>query len=362
MRRATCRRDRAGIVIYSFGRFGAEPSGHVDRTPANDGAGRRPHVASGRFRSGAPRAFPGNRGRRGPPADRQDPKRPAHCIAATLRLPEMLLEISHRTTYRYDAAPTSSTQVLRLTPRSDASQSVLDWRIDAGADPEPWRDGFGNQCHTLALESPPSRIDIVARGRVATACTNGVLPPDGCLPELFLPQTFRTRPDPEIAEFASGFRGKRLDVLHDLMAAIRDRVVYETGVHQRGVDRGRGLRRGSRRLSGSRSYLHRLRPAPRRARALRVGISLRWGRGPCGRPCVGGRMGRRSRLGRLRRFEPHMRDRAPCLARRRAGLRFRVSVCAACGREGRGEALEVAVRVSAEPLKPGRSRAAGRPR
>lgn len=142
----------------------------------------------------------------------------------------MLLEISHRTTYRYDASPASSTQVLRLTPRSDAGQNVLDWRIDAGADPEPWRDGFGNQCHTLALENPPRRIDIVARGRVSTARTNGVLPPDDSPPELFLQQTSRTRPARELAEFASGFRGKRLDVFHDLMAAIRDRVAYRTGV------------------------------------------------------------------------------------------------------------------------------------
>ena len=142
----------------------------------------------------------------------------------------MLLEISHRTTYRYDVAPAGSTQVLRLTPRSDAGQSVLDWRVDADTVPEPWRDGFGNLCHTLSFENPPRRIDIVARGRVSTICTNGVLPPDDCHPELFLPQTSRTRLDGEIAEFASGFREKRLDVLHDLMAAIRDRVGYETGV------------------------------------------------------------------------------------------------------------------------------------
>ena len=273
----------------------------------------------------------------------------------------MLLEISHRTTYRYDAAPTNSTQVLRLTPRSDASQSVLDWRIDADVDPEPWRDGFGNQCHTLALENPPRRIDIVARGRVSTACTNGVLPPDGCLPELFLPQTFRTRPDREIAEFASGFRGKRLDVLHDLMAAIRDRVVYETGVTNAGSTAAEAFAAG-RGVCQDHAHIF-------IGCARRLGVPARYVSGYLydgDATHAAGHAWATAWVGDLGWVGFDVSNRI-CATERHVSLAVGLDYDSASPVRGVrtggvGEALEVAVRVSAQPLQPGRSRAAGRPR
>ena len=42
----------------------------------------------------------------------------------------MRIRIDHATTYRYARPTRSLAQVLRLTPRSDASQHVVSWRVE----------------------------------------------------------------------------------------------------------------------------------------------------------------------------------------------------------------------------------------
>lgn len=147
----------------------------------------------------------------------------------------MRLNISHKTTYRYDDPPTFSAQVIRLTPRNNISQRVVRWRIEPSDGLSRWTDAFGNDCHTLVVDEPRERIDIVASGEVDTRDVTGVLPrDDGELPlEVFLRQTTQTKPNDALADFARSFSttiGKdQVGGLHDLMNSIRDHVSYETG-------------------------------------------------------------------------------------------------------------------------------------
>jgi transglutaminase-like putative cysteine protease len=147
----------------------------------------------------------------------------------------MRLNVSHKTTYSYDDPPIFSAQVIRLTPRTNASQHLVRWRIEPAVGLSAWTDAFGNSCHTLVLDEPRDRIDIVASGEVVTSDVNGVLPrEDGELPlEVFLRHTDQTKLDAGLREFAQtfseGLSRNRLDTLHELMGQIRGRVDYHTG-------------------------------------------------------------------------------------------------------------------------------------
>ena len=120
----------------------------------------------------------------------------------------MRLNISHKTTYRYDDPPTFSAEVIRLTPRNNVSQHLVRWRIDPADGLSSWTDAFGNSCHTLVVDEPRDRIDIVASGEVDTNDMGGVLPrEDGELPlEVFLRQTAQTKPDAALRDFAVRLR------------------------------------------------------------------------------------------------------------------------------------------------------------
>ena len=100
----------------------------------------------------------------------------------------MRLNITHKTTYRYEDPPIFSAEVIRLTPRTNISQHLVRWRIEPSAGLSAWSDAFGNVSHMLVVDEPRNRIDIIASGEVVTSETNGVLPRDeGELPlEVFL--------------------------------------------------------------------------------------------------------------------------------------------------------------------------------
>ena len=42
----------------------------------------------------------------------------------------MIFNIKHKTIFKYDNPPLSAIQKLRLTPRNDINQKILNWDID----------------------------------------------------------------------------------------------------------------------------------------------------------------------------------------------------------------------------------------
>ena len=148
----------------------------------------------------------------------------------------MRIRISHRTTYRYAAAPAFLAQLLRLTPRTGPGQSILDWTIDSRGELNSWTDAFGNACNLLTLDRPSDRVVITAAGEVMTADLDGATPAAGTdLPlDVFLRQSARTSPDAAMVDFTAGFDAQlsadRRNGLDHLTAAILERVRYQLGV------------------------------------------------------------------------------------------------------------------------------------
>ncbi len=88
----------------------------------------------------------------------------------------MRLHIEHQTHYRYDTPPKHMTQLLRLSPKLDAHQRVIEWRIQTPGKQTPFVDAFGNLCHTHVLQSPPSELFLKVTGIVDIApLQNGAL-------------------------------------------------------------------------------------------------------------------------------------------------------------------------------------------
>lgn len=84
----------------------------------------------------------------------------------------MIYTIRHLTTYRYQGQASSASIALRLLPRNDVGQRVLDTRISVSPRPVEQRndrDFFGNSLTFVRLDRPHSdlRVDAVSRIRVA---------------------------------------------------------------------------------------------------------------------------------------------------------------------------------------------------
>ena len=147
----------------------------------------------------------------------------------------MRISIEHKTTYRYHGEITHLAQYLRLTPATNPSQRVIDWSVRASGQLSPWRDAYGNFCHTLVVERPTDEVVITARGRVDTDDKSGVLPADesGPPPEVFLRPTPLTRPSAPLRAFAEKYRKQMnsdaIAALHEMMLAMRKVVAYRDG-------------------------------------------------------------------------------------------------------------------------------------
>jgi transglutaminase-like putative cysteine protease len=78
----------------------------------------------------------------------------------------MRLHIEHDTRYHYVDAPKHLIQLLRLTPRTDSHQRVIEWRITSPGQQSAFLDAFGNASHTHALNNPQTDMHIQVTGVV----------------------------------------------------------------------------------------------------------------------------------------------------------------------------------------------------
>ena len=84
----------------------------------------------------------------------------------------MIYDIRHVTTYRYDAAVSSAACVMRLLPRAEAGQRVLDSGLDiapAPAESRESRDAFGNRVTSVRIDAPHRELRVSALSRVLVA-------------------------------------------------------------------------------------------------------------------------------------------------------------------------------------------------
>ena len=145
----------------------------------------------------------------------------------------MLLHIEHETVYRYDRPVNHSVQSLRLTPRTEAGQRVLNWHLQTPGQKSQQIAAHGNVMHLLTIDEPHVEIRIHVTGTVETESVVDAAPSNrgGLSPLVYLPETSLTRADENLQVFARSFghlSSSREGVLA-LAAAIRSEIEYVPG-------------------------------------------------------------------------------------------------------------------------------------
>lgn len=154
----------------------------------------------------------------------------------------MHILIDHVTRYRYGLPASGIVQLLRLTPRSDDAQQVLDWRIDIDVDGwlKPFTDAHGNACHIFYAAGTTDRLTLAVSGTVRTSDRAGVVGPVGSemLPVYRRP-TALTRHDPALADFARDATAGEEEPLarcHALMQAVNRSMRFDPDVTHAATD------------------------------------------------------------------------------------------------------------------------------
>jgi transglutaminase-like putative cysteine protease len=93
----------------------------------------------------------------------------------------MIYSVRHKTSYRYEANVEYARCVLRLTPATSATQTVLESRIQVSPVPaqSDWRIGsFGERMTTVLIDRPHKLLSIEARSRIDVHSVRPQLPFD----------------------------------------------------------------------------------------------------------------------------------------------------------------------------------------
>lgn len=147
----------------------------------------------------------------------------------------MLLQIHHETRYEYEEPVRYSIQVLRLTPRVDPGQRVLDWQVNSPGQRLEQVDPFGNLTQILTTEEAHRSLRIVVTGMVEIDPERSPIHTGagGLSPLAYLAPTPLTRPDAALRELAERHLGRHPashQSLMDLVRGVRAAVVYQPGI------------------------------------------------------------------------------------------------------------------------------------
>jgi transglutaminase-like putative cysteine protease len=148
----------------------------------------------------------------------------------------MILNVSHVTTYRYDAPVRSAVQSLRLTPSVFDGQRTQSWAVsvDDGECGGRFRDGAGDWVEGWSVRGPAEQIVVRVSGQVETADLTGMLRGhrETVAPVTYLRESVLTRADSAVALIARQATGKAIDPLdaaHKLSAAVSEAIAYRPG-------------------------------------------------------------------------------------------------------------------------------------
>jgi len=149
----------------------------------------------------------------------------------------MRLAICHTTRYRFASPARHGLQRLRLTPKATQGQEIVAWSMEyEGAREElSYEDQNHNHVTLVGVEEGAREVTITCRGEVNTEDKAGVIGQhSGHLPLwAFLGQTELTKPGPRVRHLLSSVERSTeglVATLHNLSAAIRERVEYGTGM------------------------------------------------------------------------------------------------------------------------------------
>ncbi len=148
----------------------------------------------------------------------------------------MRLKVSHRTSYKYERPLSYGLQELRLTPKSRANQTVIDWSItvDGGKCEVEFDDQHMNHVWLISFTGGGREIEVVSAGEVEVEDTGGIVGRHrGDTPLwLFERPTDLTRAGNLTRKLIKGLPvdyPEPIPRLHELSVRIRDAVDYLTG-------------------------------------------------------------------------------------------------------------------------------------
>lgn len=146
----------------------------------------------------------------------------------------MQLKISHTTSYSYDTPVDYALQHLRLTPKSRAGQTVIDWQtiVEGGQKELTFEDAHMNTTDLIRFDHGTRQIRVISSGIVDISDTSGVIGKHGGYLPLwaFERPTSRTRVGPLVRALARevGADDDPLARLHRLSSAVLGAVRYDT--------------------------------------------------------------------------------------------------------------------------------------
>jgi transglutaminase-like putative cysteine protease len=162
----------------------------------------------------------------------------------------MRLHVRHETRFEYEEPVRYSIQVLRMTPRADPGQRVLNWQVNAPGQRLEQVDAFGNLTHMVTTEDAHRSLRIVAIGLVELDADSGTIPPAAgeLSPLAYLAPTPLTRPDTALRELAERHLGRHPAAprsLMDLVSGIRAAVACRPGTTEAAHSAAEALDLGS---------------------------------------------------------------------------------------------------------------------
>lgn len=148
----------------------------------------------------------------------------------------MKLNISHLTKYEYDKPVHYALQQVRLTPKSQASQTVLAWdlTVEGGRKELEFTDQHNNLVTLISIREEQSEISIHCRGEVETSGQSGIAGQQyGDTPLWYFKRsTALTKPGSQMHDLVNSLaHSARDDVtrLHELSGLIAKTLSYEKG-------------------------------------------------------------------------------------------------------------------------------------
>ena len=148
----------------------------------------------------------------------------------------MRLNISHQTTYHYDAPVPYALQQLRLTPKLRAGQTVLSWdiQVEGGKVEVEFEDQNNNQVALVSIEPGRQDISFSCTGEVETTNATGIIGEHGGYAPIwyFTRPTELTKPGALIRNLVRTLNNVDYDSdisrMHALSGLISEFVTYET--------------------------------------------------------------------------------------------------------------------------------------
>ena len=148
----------------------------------------------------------------------------------------MKLTIRNKLIYKFSSPVTYGMQRLRLWPRKEVNQHIINWNIDyVGAKKQVhYKDQYGNDCILITFVPGANEIAIRVRGTVKTKCRrNRSSKPTEIFPLWFYQaQTDLTSPGKSILDFCrfwSSTKLSKMDTCKELARAIKNEMEYKIG-------------------------------------------------------------------------------------------------------------------------------------